>query len=243
MSKGFFIIVIGLLLTGCNISDKKGKPDRKVSSKAPVDTVVGQLIKAGFFDITDPAYLDSARQYLINAYKNQDYFDSYTYPDSIRYVDYRFYFVDAEELFKVGGLTEYLDLVKPTFERSGLKLKYANEKNMEKDNYWKHTIELNGKEYIAFEGSLDKKGQWDIAYINFIEMLNDQLKLQGSNEQFYPVRSGNDGIMVMLTPGQFDIVKKYYPNDKDRPKTVADWKRSYGKAVFAGQRNDELKTL
>lgn len=215
-------IVFGLMLFSCNSSSQKGQSDSK-AEKVPVDTVIQQLIQADLFKITDSEYLDSAKQNLIDSYVKYDYFGGYTYPDSLRYVDYRFYFVDSEELFEIGGLTEYLDLVKPTFEKLGLKFEYKNEQSIGKENFWKHTIEVNEKEYIAFEGEMSSYDLWDKAYLNFIELLNDQLKLQGSEEQFYPIRSANDGMIVMLTKRQFEIVKKYYPNDNDHPKSIDNW--------------------
>jgi len=59
-------------------------------------------------------------------------------------------------------------------------------------------------------------------------MLNDQLRLQKSNEQFYPISSGNDGRMVLLTPKQFEFVKANYPKDNEHPKEINDWKRNNG---------------
>lgn len=215
-------IVFGLMLFSCNASGQEDQNNSK-ADKVHVDLVVRQLIQADFFKITDSDYLDSAKQSLKDSYVNYDYFGGYTYPDSLRYVDYRFYFVDSEELFEIGGLTEYLDLVKPTFQKLGLKLEYKNEKSVDKESFWKHTIEVNEKEYIAFEGEMSSYDIWDEAYLNFIELLNDQLKLQGSEEQFYPIRSANDGRIVMLTKEQFEIVKKYYPNDNDHPRSIANW--------------------
>ena len=219
IGKIFITISIVLLLFGCNNSGhNNSKPE-----KAPVDTVVNQLIYADLFNITDLRYLDSAKQNLIESYVKYNYFGGYTYPDSLRYVDYRFYNIDSEELFEIGGLTEYLDLVRPTFERLKLKFDYKNERSIVNDNYWKHTIEVNGKEYIAFEGKLESYDLWDMSYLNFIKMLNDQLSLQGSDEQFYPIRSANDGMIIMLTKKQFEIVKKYYPNDNNHPKSIENW--------------------
>jgi len=228
MRKAFIGFSIGLLLIGCNTSNQKIKESGEKTDKVSADTVISQLLKADLFNIIDSLYLDSATQDLIDSYIKYDYFGGYAYPDSLRFVDFRFYNIDSEELFEIGGLTEYLDLVKPTFDKLDLKFNYTNENSVDKENYWKHTIEINGKEYIAFEGGMDSYDLWDKAYLNFIEMLNDQLRLQGSNEQFYPIRSDNDGMIVMLTTKQLEIIKKYYPVDKDHPKTIADWKKSYG---------------
>ncbi|MNL51498.1 hypothetical protein D3C87_1746010 [compost metagenome] len=59
-------------------------------------------------------------------------------------------------------------------------------------------------------------------------MLNNELKLQNCEEQFYPISSGNDGRMVLLTNEQFEFVKTNYPNNNEHPKTVLEWKKSFG---------------
>lgn len=209
-------------LFSLNACGQKGHTNSN-QDKINGDTLIHLFTQTDFFNLTDSEYLDSARDYLKDYYESYDYFGGYTYPDSLRYVDYRFYFIDSEELFELGGLTEYLDLVKPTFDKLGLKLEYKNEQNISDEYHWKHTIEVNNKEYIAFDGKLESFDLWDKAYLNFIELLNDQLVLQGSNELFYPIRSDNDGMIVMLTKNQFDIVKKYYPNDNEHPKKIDNW--------------------
>lgn len=87
-------------------------------------------------------------------------------------------------------------------------------------------IKLNGKEYVAFDDNFGKY-DWTIAYLNFIEMLNDQLKIQKSNQQFYPISSGNDGRIVLLTKDQFDFVKQNYPQDTNQPTEIKDWKNGF----------------
>jgi len=142
-------------------------------------------------------------------------------------MDNRYYRLDCEELFEIGGLTEYLVQVKPTFEKLGLKLEFANEKSEQDQNSWKHTIELNNVEYTAFDGQFSDLDA-EVAYINFLEMLNAELKRQNSDEQFYPIKSGNDGMFVLLTPKQLDFVNKNYPIDNEHPTTMSNWKSRNG---------------
>jgi len=107
-----------------------------------------------------------------------------------------------------------LNDVKTTFNLLGLKLEFTNENNHEesfKGNFWEHTIELNGNEYTAFKGEIGVSS-WGIAMVNFAIMLNDQLKLQNSDEQVYLIYSGNDGMLVFLTPQMFEVVEKNYPD-------------------------------
>ncbi len=143
------------------------------------------------------------------------------------YTDNRFFAVDCETLFETDGLTEYLDKVNFSFEKLELKLDYANEKSEQTENYWKHTIELNGTEYIAFNGQFTDY-DWGIAYLNFIKMLNSELENQNSENRFYPIKCDNDGEMVLLTFKQFDFVKIHFPNDNGHPKKISEWKNING---------------
>lgn len=139
------------------------------------------------------------------------------------FIDNRFYFVDSEELFEIGGLIKYLEIVKLVFEKLDLKLNYSNE-SIQTDKYCKHTIELNGREYVAFDSNFGKLN-WGIAYVNFIKMLNSELSAQKSEERFYPISCQNDGRIVLLTAKQFEFVKKHYPNDGEHPQEIEIWKK------------------
>jgi hypothetical protein len=147
--------------------------------------------------------------------------------ENLIFTDNRFYFIDSETLFEGGGLMQYLETVKVSFDKLNLKIIVSDEHNIQTEKHWKHTIKLNGKEYVAFDNDFGKN-DWGISYINFIEMLNSVLKLQNSKEQFYPISSGNDGKIVLLTDEQFVFVKANYPNDNEHPKKISDWKNSYG---------------
>lgn len=83
---------------------------------------------------------------------------------------------------------------------------------------------MNSREYIAFDNNFSKQ-DWNIAYVMFIEMLNEELEIQNSEERFYPISSQNDGRMVLLTKKQFEFIKENYPNDKEHPKELAVWKK------------------
>jgi hypothetical protein len=86
---------------------------------------------------------------LEKAFDELNFFEGKLRGETLNFVDNRFYSIDSEELFEIGGLTNYLKIVKPTFEKLGLKLNYSNEKSSQTKEYWKHTIELNGKEYVG----------------------------------------------------------------------------------------------
>ena len=232
--KRIIILLLTSIILSCNskTEDTTSKEHdeilkTEIQNKLTGKEIVDELEKLDFFKLTDKTELENAKIDLEKAYNELNFFEGKLQGESLIFVDNRFYFMDCEELFEIGGLTEYLNLVKMTFEKLNLILEYSNEKSEQTENYWKHTIELNGKVYSAFDGKFTIN-DWGIAYVKFIEMLNDQLKLQGSKEKFYPISSGNDGKMVLLTVKQFDFVKKHYPNDNEHPKSMSKWKSENG---------------
>ena len=102
-----------------------------------------------------------------------------------------------------------------------------NEKSSQDDISWKHTIELNGNEYVAYDGQFSDN-DWGIAYVNLLEMLNAELRFQGSNEQFYPINCGNDGSFVLLTVQQLMFVNSHYPINDNNPQILSNWKNVVG---------------
>ncbi|MEK6153988.1 hypothetical protein WIW50_12035 [Flavobacteriaceae bacterium 3-367] len=189
--------------------------------------IVSELERLDFFELTDVSELDETKTNFEKSYTDLNFFEGKLRGETLDFMDNRYYWVDCEELFEIGGLTEYLGQVQRTFKKLGLELEFSNEKSEQEQNGWKHTIELNGNKYIAFEGQFSGL-DWGIAYVNFIEMLNSELRIQGSNEQFYPISCGNDGAFVLLTVELFDFVSRYYPNDNDHPKTMGAWKSING---------------
>jgi hypothetical protein len=186
--------------------------------------IVEELDKLNFFNLTHESEVNEEKRLLEESYNEYNFFEGNLRGETLSFVDNRFYFVDGEELFEIGGLVEYLKIVKPVFAKLNLKLDYSNEKSFQTDKYWKHTIELNGREYIAFNSSFGEL-DWGIAYVNFIEMLNCELSAQKSEERFYPISCQNDGRIVLLTPKQFEFVKKHYPNDGEHPQEIEIWKK------------------
>lgn len=185
--------------------------------------IVLELNRLNFFNLTDKKDLKITKEDFEKSYDELNFFEGHMRED-LSFTDNRFYFIDCETLFEGEGLIQYLETVKISFDKLNLKLLISEEFESQTDKCLLHKIKLNGKEYAAFDNNFGNY-DWTIAYLNFIEMLNDQLKIQGSDEQFYPISSGNDGKIVLLTTGQFDFVKKNYPNDKEHPKEISDWKK------------------
>jgi len=224
-----FIILLGVIIMSCNLKEKNNISEKAQNIQTESKTkltgkeIVEALEKLNFFNLTDESELEDSKKELEKAYTDLDFFEGKLRGESMIFTDNRFYFIDSEELFEVGGITSYLDIVKISFDKLDLKLNYTNETSIQTSLHWTHKIELNGKEYTAYDNDFSDDN-WEISYLNFIEMLNDQLKLQGSFERFYPISSANDGRMVLLSPEQFEFVKRNYPNDENIPKTIYEWK-------------------
>lgn len=211
-------IFLSFLSIACSGQKNTGKKSIKGSF------VVECLDEVGYFALTDSANLNAVKKDVAESYEKLSYFGGVLSDTSLHCLDNRFYWIDSETLFEVGGLTEYLDQIKNTFSRLGLKLEYTDEKNIfdeKNENYWKHTIVLNDREYTAFDGEMDMMS-WEMAFRYFVEMLNDQLRLQGSKEQIYMVYTGNDSQIVFLTDEMYRVVKEYYPDDENLPRSLEE---------------------
>ena len=198
-------------------------PKKVIHKKLNGREIVSELESLGYFNLTDSSELEEVKADFEKSYNDFNFFQGPTREETLVFMDNRYHWVDCEELYEMGGLIEYLEQVKPTFEKLGLKLDYSNEKVEQGGDGWKHTIDLNGVEYTAFEGQFSDV-DWGIAYVNFIEMLNTELRKQNSSELFYPINCGNDGMFVLLTPKQLDFIIQNYPNNQEHPTTMSAWK-------------------
>jgi hypothetical protein len=143
--------------------------------------------------------------------------------------DYRLYFCDGEALFELGGIESYLGYAKHAFEKRGLTLNWGNEISKQKGNNCDHRITVNDREYIAFQGNMENLNIWGAAQLNFYQLLNDQLELQGSDERVYPISGGEDGQFVFLTQELYDYISATFYQGKDFrkwdiPYPVEKWK-------------------
>ena len=228
-----FLVLISTFL-GCNSkkNDASSKirnpnPKKEILKKLDGKEIVDGLVKLDYFKLTDSIELDQVKTDFEKSYTDLNFFQGPMRGETLEFMDNRYFWVDCEELFEIGGLTEYLGQVQRTFKKLGLKLEFENEKSSQDDISWTHSIELNGNEYVAFDGQFSDN-DWGIAYVNFIDMLNAELRLQGSDEQFYPINCGNDGLFVLLTVQQLMFVNSHYPLNMEHPKTMSNWKNAVG---------------
>ena len=223
------LFLILLLFVQCD--SQKAKPSAMADRQPETPVISGQdyitqLVNLNYFDLTDSSEVDSAQLAYRQAYETAQFLQGKLHDEDLIFTDNRYFWVDCEELFERGGLKTYLDHVKPTFERLGIPFQVANEISSGDTKTWDHTIELNGTQYVAFQGTFTDT-DWSIAYINFIEMLNAELQRHHSEERFYPIRCGNDGSFVLLSPQQFQFLDRVLPKDGENPVTIATFKLDY----------------
>jgi hypothetical protein len=133
---------------------------------------------------------------------------------------YRLYGCDGEDLFEMGGITELLEDIHPTFKKFNIPLSWKDD--FISDDLLEHTIVINDKKYYAFKGDPNKMNAWAWATRNFIEIINDQLSLNNSNERLLPIMSGNEGNMVFLTEEQYKYIRTHF-DKKEGPMQLDIW--------------------
>jgi hypothetical protein len=188
--------------------------------------VVDTLEGLDYFKYTDPTQLDLLKKEIVEAF---DQHKALSTINSLKspFEPYcrRLYFCDGEILFEPGGIVEYLTDVTLTFQKLGIPLVWS-------DEYFRmdakeHRIVVNGKKYIAFKGDPRAKSTWDRATRNFVELLNDQLQLNHSDERVYPILGENKGRIVFLTRQQFDFIYRHF-DKRERPKELSLWWKQQG---------------
>ena len=195
--------------------------------------VIERLNELGYFKYADSDKIADLKNDLIHSFESHKVLSTMTDSKTLLPYDYRLYFCDGEALFEIGGLEEYLVHAKHGFEKRGLKLHWSNEISKQNGNDWNHRIIVNGKEYIAFEGTMERMNIWGTAQLNFYRLLNDQLAKQGSNEKVYPISGGEEGQFVFLTEDLYDYISTTFYQGKDFrkweiPYPVEKWKEVNG---------------
>jgi len=226
----FFIAFF--LVVACNSKSRNSPTEEKVETSMPIPVkgfeVISKLASLRFFSLTPKEELDGLKNKMIENYDKRKFFNGVTFNDSLRFVDHRFYFVDCEELFESGGLIYYLNEVKPTFDKLGIVIDFQNEVSQIEGDYWKHTIEINDVEYLAYDGAMEGQNAWGVSFVNFVAMLNDVLMQNDTQERVYPISCGNDGKIVFLTTDMFKFVKTVYPVSEEHPEKLYSWKQLNG---------------
>lgn len=223
---GFTFVLILCIMGLFSFSSKK---------RIPINgsELINKLTESGYFKYADSKDIEALKNDLRDSYEKYKILSTIIDEKTLLPKDYRLYFCDGEALFEIGGIEEYLGYAKHAFEKRGLKLVWENEISEENGNNWSHKITVNGKEYIAFHGSMKRMDIWGTAQLNFYRLLNDQLELQQSNERIYPISGGEEGQFAFLTKEQFDLISSNFYQGKEFSKfrklyRLEDWAKVHG---------------
>jgi len=130
--------------------------------------------------------------------------------------DYYFLQVSGDDMFS-GDLKFYFEQISKLFEVRNLNLQIGEENMVwgEKDDsknyhYFKHEIEINGKNILFAEGNLNQMGP--LTYIKkFTEILKEELKEQNSAERLVMI-TFEDGVNFLLAEVEIINIYKSLPN-------------------------------
>ena len=221
------LIVLTFVIISFSKNKRKNKPLIIASDTNAIDTsmngqnVIDTLTALGYFKYTAPENLDTLKNEMKNIY------DQYKVLTTINYEKppfepfcRRLYVCDGETLFELGGVVDYLKDIKPTFDKLNIPLNWKDD--YFSDDATEHTIVINNKKYIAFKGDPDDPQAWGIATKNFVEMINDQLAINNSDERVHPILFNNDGRIIFLTKPQYDFIYEHF-DKRERPMEINLW--------------------
>ena len=166
------------------------------------DSIYGEkLIENDFLKYADNSKVESLKKQLIS---NFDIYDD----DNLKIAH-----IDAEELAEF-SFDFFLPQLNEILEKRNVSLAVKLADDYEKTN----DIIINGEKLNLYtKKELDNQTFWDTAPRNFFKKVNEMLKEQEMDEQFYLLYGGNDLHTILLTDKQFLIISEYY-KDSEREK-------------------------
>jgi hypothetical protein len=205
----------------CNESKKESKPVVSNYSEITGQAVVDTLLALGYFKYVEKENSDTLKKEVSEAFDLEKVISTVTLNRS-PYTPFCFklYNCDGEDLFEYGGVVEKLKDIKPTFDKLKIPLKWKDDWYSEDGR--QHTINLNDKKYIAFKGEPNDMQAWGLATKYFIEMINDQLSIHGTDERLFPIMAGNEGRAIFLTKSQYEFIRRYFDKEES-PLEVPEW--------------------
>ena len=122
-------MVIFILGWGSNSEKASSKIRNKNPAPLKVEIPKGrefikELEKLEYFKLTEPAKISEVKVDLLETLEEHNFFLTKTEDESLIYLDNRFYSIDSEELFEIGGLLEYLELFKRIKRKTCVRIKY-----------------------------------------------------------------------------------------------------------------------
>lgn len=193
------LVLISIFLISCNQNEQSYTDSMQKLSKGNHSQ---ELIDNGFLKYADTARLDSLRTQISRSFNIYD-------EDNFKIVH-----IDAEELAEF-SFDFFLPDLNRILTKRDIKL-YVQKAN---DGENSLDVLINGDTFQLYSQSdLENNTFWDIGSRNFFRKVNEFLRSQNSDEQFYLLYGGNDLHVLLLTENQFLIIEDYYKDDdKERP--------------------------
>lgn len=227
MDKGTLlnIILLVLVLTGVLMyyyrEHQKEKFTKKVNAqrkKRSASSFIERLEQLGYFQFTPPEVVDSVK---VEMGKHYERYGELTSVDMDNHpVCHRLFSADEEELFEEGGMIAILKYLKFAFEVRGLQLEINKHFEQYKNKDANQWVILNNRKYILYNNVDSSFKTWEYATTVLGTMLNDELRVQGSNEQFYTVSGGNDAKLILLTKAQYDFIINADMKEELKPRSI-----------------------
>lgn len=197
--KQLSILLNLIFLFSCNQINQTKNDNMEQSDKR---NYAAELIENNFLKYADSLKVDSLKTQLINSF--------YIYDDD----NFRIAHIDAEELAEFS-----FDFFLPNLNKILAKRNFilSAHKLNDKDNSF--DVLINGELIQLYtQSELDNYTFWDTAPSNFFRQVNEILRSNNSNEQFYLLYGGNDLHTMLLTDKQFLIISDYFKdNDNEKP--------------------------
>jgi len=138
--------------------------------------------------------------------------------------DPRLFLLDGEGLFATGGMTGMLKEMSSLFEKMRIPMTIsANREDWDETGKGWNLLEmtLNGKRYVLFR---EFAGTGAVEAVQrFADMLNDQLRMQKSDERFYLINGGGDTRGIFLTSAQHALITVHAWEARHRPTSTVSW--------------------
>jgi hypothetical protein len=161
-----------------------------------------ELIDIGYLKYADSSRVDSLKTQLINS------FDIHN-GDNLKITH-----IDAEELAEF-SFDFFLPALNKILAKRDFKL--SAQKLNDKDNSFDALINGDTTQLYT-QSDLNNNTFWDSAPRNFFRKVNELLRAENRDEQFYLLYGGNDLHTLLLTEKEFSVISDYYQNnEKEKP--------------------------
>jgi hypothetical protein len=220
------------------LEEKQNEIESRYADKEDAARFLLQMDSLGYFKYTDSRDIDSVAEYILQSY-SLDYFGmTYIDEDTNVFLDRRYYFCDAADVYKRRGIYDMIHEMRPTFDRMDATVKINDyvEDYDEKGDYAILSITINQVYYLITDGSKDYF--WAQAVLRLAEIVNDVLARQHIDEQIYLIGIGNDGGLVFLNKALYRYLNRLYRESNERPMNSHDWGKRY---IFDIQSNQEAQ--